>query len=198
MVTTFILLAYNKLANQQINNITMKIIISMLLLVFLPGWLSAQSIIPGIELRNPDGKIISSEQILKADQAYIMIFWKSYNTKCSDFLENIQSVFLNQLNDKEVKLVAICVDHLGAWNDVKPMINGKEWEFDIYIDSNGDFKRAMGVIDAPFTLLFNKNHEIICRYTGYYTGDEEMFCKKIISSFKESDASVYESKSWKL
>lgn len=159
----------------------------MLILVFLPGWLSAQHIIPGIELRNPDGEIISSEQLLKAEQAYIMIFWKSYSTQCCDFLENMQSAWLNQLNDQEVKLVAICVDHRGTWNYVKPMINGKDWEFEVYIDSKGDFKRAMGVIDAPFTMLFNKKHEIICRYPGYCAGNEEMVCKKILSCLQESD-----------
>lgn len=75
----------------------MKTIISILLLVFLPGWQRAQSITPGIELRNPDGEVIPSEQMLQEDQAYIMIFWKSNSTKCCDFLENMQSSWLTQL-----------------------------------------------------------------------------------------------------
>lgn len=102
------------------------------------------------------------------------------------------------VNDKDIKMAAICIDHQGTWSYVKPVISGKAWEFDVYIDSEGDFQRAMGVIEAPYTMLFNKDHEIICRYPGYCSGNEEMVCKKILSCLSEADELMNQKKELKI
>jgi len=168
----------------------MKTFLLLLLLTIMPGLLATQNILPVIALRNTDGENVPSTQIMKADQAYIMIFWKSYSTKCCDNLENMQSAWLSQLKEKGVEMVAICIDCNGAWNYIKPFVNGKAWQFEIYLDSNGDFKRAMGVTEAPFTLLFDKNHREICRHAGYCSGNEDMVCQKILHCLSETAGSL--------
>jgi peroxiredoxin len=165
----------------------MKTIILMLVLSIVPVWLNAQFNFPDVTLQNLDGTRVSSNKIIDSNQAVIMIFWKSYDTKSCNNLDNMQSAWLNQLKEKGVKMVGICIDGRGSWSSVKPMINGRDWEFDNYIDNNGDFKRALGVTDAPYTLLLNKNHEEICRYEGYCTGNEDMVCEKIQNGLKEHE-----------
>jgi hypothetical protein len=51
----------------------MKTILILLMLTILPGWLSAQSILPEITLRNLNGESISSLDILKPDKSYVII-----------------------------------------------------------------------------------------------------------------------------
>jgi hypothetical protein len=165
----------------------MKTIVMMLFAALIPAWLTAQSQIPEMELRTPDGIKISSTLMFKPGQPGVVIFWNSYNNRCCDNLENMQSAWLSQLKDKGVKLIAICVDCNGSWNYVKPFVNGKAWEFDVYIDLNGDFKRAMGITDAPYTILLDKNQKVVCRSSGYCSGNEEFVCQKILHCLEEAE-----------
>jgi len=165
----------------------MKTILLILFVIMIPAWLTAQSQIPEMELRTPDGIKISSTLMFKPGQPGVVIFWNSYNNRCCDNLENMQSVWLKQLKDKGVTLIAICVDCNGSWNYVKPFVNGKAWEFDVYIDFNGDFKRAMGITDAPYTILLDKNQKVVCRSSGYCSGNEEFVCQKILHCLEEAE-----------
>jgi hypothetical protein len=96
----------------------------------------------------------------------------------------MQSAWLENLQQRGVKMVAICIDSNGTWSHIKPMANGKNWEFEIYIDTNGDFKRAMNVGNVPCTILFDQNQNMLCRNIGYCSGNEELICDKIITSIE--------------
>jgi cytochrome c biogenesis protein CcmG, thiol:disulfide interchange protein DsbE len=168
----------------------MKTIILMLVLSIVPVWLSAQLNVPSINLSNTEGKSVSFDKILNSNQPVVMVFYKSYDSKCCENLENMQSAWLNQLKENGVKLIGICADSKGTWSSAKSIINGRAWEFDNYFDTNGDLKRALGVTNAPYTLLFNQNHEIICRYEGYCTGNEDMVCEKIKNSLEETENAI--------
>ena len=62
---------------------------------------------------------------------------------------------------------------------VAPYINASDWEYEIYLDPNGDFKRAMGVSTIPHTFLLNENKEIVWQHQGYIDGDEEKLFEQI-------------------
>jgi len=165
----------------------MKSFLLFLLISCFTEWLAAQNFFSDTELRNVDGKIVKSGEIFNHNHPVVLIFWKSYDTKCCDNLENMQSAWLSQLKDKGVRLIAVCVDCNGTWNYVKPIVYGKAWEFDVYIDVNGDFKRFMGIADVPCTLLLDKNRKIICRSQGYCTGNEEFVCEKILQCIEVTE-----------
>jgi hypothetical protein len=69
----------------------MKTIVMMLFAALIPALLLAQSQIPEMELRTPDGIKISSTLMFKPSQPSVVIFWNSYNNRCCDNLENMQS-----------------------------------------------------------------------------------------------------------
>jgi peroxiredoxin len=164
----------------------MKTIILMFLLSF-PLYFNAQNSFPDVTLRNLDGECFSTSEIFNTNHPQVMIFWKSFDTKCCSNLENMQSAWLSQLKDRGVNLVAICIDCKGNWSYLKPIISGKAWEFDIFIDSNGDLKRALGVTNAPYTLLFDEENRVICRHEGYCSGNEDLVCKKILDCLFKTD-----------
>ena len=58
-------------------------------------------------------------------------------------------------------------------NRVGPFVNGKGWEFEFYLDTNGDFKRAMNVINVPHTFLLDGTGKVVWQHTTYAEGDEE-------------------------
>ena len=52
-------------------------------------------------------------------------------------------------------------------------VNGQGWEYEVYLDPNGDLKRAMNVNNVPHTFLIDGNREIVWQHNSYAPGDEE-------------------------
>lgn len=157
--------------------------LALSLIVLLPAiWMTAQvSDIPSADLRDLDGNIISSSQLIQPGTSTLLIFWRSGSGKCCDNLDRLQEAWEETLKQNGVRLVAICVDCSGNWTQVKPIVNGNNWDFDTYIDVNGDFKRAMNVGDVPCTMLFDKDETLVCRMNDACTGSREFICQSILS-----------------
>ena len=62
---------------------------------------------------------------------------------------------------------------------VKPMVEGKGWDFDILLDVNSDLKRAMNVSNPPHTFLFDGSGKLVYQHTGYIEGGEEDLYEEI-------------------
>lgn len=143
-------------------------------------WLSAQQQVFATELTDLDGNKTNSWQIIEPGTATVLVFWKSSSAKCCDNLEDLQSAFTDTMKNRGVKLVAICVDCNGHWSHIKPIMAGKNWDFESYIDLNGDFRRMMGVTDIPCTMLLDQDQNIVCRYNGFCTGGSDLICENIL------------------
>ncbi len=164
---------------------TMKIIEFVFLACWPAAWLSAQvQPLPDVALRNIDGQIVSSKDIIRAETPTLLVFWKSTSGKCCENVEILQEAWEETLKDYKVRMVAVCVDCNGSWSHVKPIVNGKSWDFDTYIDVNGDFKRAMCVGEAPCTMLFDRDQKIVCRYNSGCTGTHDFICQNILEHLK--------------
>jgi cytochrome c biogenesis protein CcmG/thiol:disulfide interchange protein DsbE len=162
--------------------------LALILIALTPAVsLSAQQAsIPDVDLRDLNGKIISSTEIIQSGKPTLLIFWKSSSGKCCENLETLQSAWEGTLAQHGIKLVAICVDCNGSWTQVKPIVDGNNWDFDTYIDVNGDMKRAMNVGDVPCTMLFDEGQNIVCRMNSACTGTEEFICSSIMDHLNNS------------
>mgnify|MGYP001228397448 CR=1 FL=1 len=155
-------------------------------LIFLPlTWLNAQQQVFATELTDLDGNKTNSWEIIEPGTTTLLVFWKSSSAKCCDNLENLQSAWTDTLKNRGVKLIAICVDCNGSWSHIKPMMAGKNWDFESYIDLNGDFRRMMGVTDVPCTMLLDQNQSLLCRYNGFCNGGSELICEKILKHIRQ-------------
>ena len=143
-------------------------------------FLNAQNgYVPKAELKTLDGVTISTEKIIEPGVLTILVFWNSNSTKCIETLSAMYDIWMDSLEDKGVKMIAICTDCVGSWDHVRPFVNGNSWEFDTYIDVNCDLKRTMCVTNVPCTIMFDQNQNLICRYDGYCIGIEVILCKKM-------------------
>lgn len=155
------------------------IFITLILMLFLTQS-NAQNFYASSEsLKTLDGTTIDVNDILSS-RGTILVFWESNSSKCSNNLENLQESWVEQVKALGVNLVAICIDSPGDWVRIKPYVSGKGWEFDTYVDTNGDLKRALGITTTPYTILLDGDQNIKCRYPGYCSGDETQICDKII------------------
>lgn len=163
----------------------MKTALFLLLMMFSGSCLPAQETArPGAELRDLNGKPVPVSEVIVSGQPVIVILWKSKNSTCCENLEIIQSAWMKTLKEKGVRFIAVCENCSGSWSHVKPIVAGKDWEFEVYIDVNGNFKRSVGVSVIPSTLLFDSQQNLICNHPGWCSGNEELVCEKIISKLE--------------
>jgi hypothetical protein len=162
------------------NIYVMKKIYYVLVLSLFSCTTGAQSVtLHGTELRDLNGRMVPVSAIIEEGHPLVMVFWKSGSSKCCENLETMQSAWMTRLRDRGVRFVAVCEDCAGSWSHVKPLVAGKGWDFDVYIDVNGDFRRSLGIRVIPSTVLFDAGMRMICKHPGWCSGNEGLICDKI-------------------
>jgi hypothetical protein len=58
------------------------------------------------------------------------------------------------------------------------MVNGKNWDYTILLDTNNDFKRALNASSIPLTIIV-RNNKIVYEHSGYSPGAELELYEKI-------------------
>ena len=141
--------------------------------------LNAQTNLPNIQLSNLEGKKVSSTaDYSEKDQLYVFSFWATWCTPCISELDEINDLMLEWKKEVAFKLIAISIDDSRTQKRVKPLINGKGWGFDILLDTNQDFKRALGIVNVPY-LIVVKNNKIVHIQNGYVPGNELDLLEKL-------------------
>ena len=78
-----------------------------------------------------------------------------------------------------VKLIAVSIDQAQNINKVKPLVDGNGWPYEVLLDPNSEFKRALGVQMIPFVLIVDGNGKIVYKHNGYTDGAENELIEKV-------------------
>jgi hypothetical protein len=87
-------------------------------------------------------------------------------------LTNISDLYDDWKEKTGVKLIAISIDDARNMAKVAPFVNGKGWDYEVYLDSNADLKRALNVNLVPHTFLLDGKKQIVWQHNSYTEGDE--------------------------
>lgn len=153
-----------------------KMILFCFVLISFVGF--SQNEIPKIDLQTLDGKAFNSQDLAKDDGVTIISLWATWCVPCLKELDAISEVYDEWQEETNVELYAISVDDSRTVKRVKPLINGKGWDYTILLDTNTDFQRALGVAAIPMTFLV-KDNQIVYRHSGYSPGAEYELYEKI-------------------
>ena len=160
----------------------MKTIACIFAILMLAGTTMAQqNQLPDVTLKNLDGHPVSLDEIAGTGSSTVILFWKSTDGKCCDNLESLQEVYEETTENGMVQIISICVDGTGTWSHVKPYVTAKGYEFETFVDVNGDLKRALNVGNLPCTIVFDQLNQQVCRYENYCAGYAGLLCDKICS-----------------
>lgn len=129
--------------------------------------------LPNVELKTLDGQIFNTSEIANDGKPIVISFWATWCSPCKRELNNINDVYEDWVDETGVKVIAISIDDSRQVYKVAPYVQGKAWEFDVLLDTNGDFKRAMNVNNVPFTLLLDGNGKVVYEHNNYAEGDED-------------------------
>lgn len=146
--------------------------------LFISLGIYSQKNIPNIYLSDFEGNKTKIFEIVGNDKVSIISLWATWCVPCIKELDAINDVFDDWKNEIDFNFIAISVDDSRSIRRAKALVNGKAWPYDVYLDSNQDFKRALGTSFIPQTLII-KNNEVLYQHTGYQPGDEEYLFEKL-------------------
>ena len=134
---------------------------------------------PGLTVANLDGDEINTNTFDNEGKPFVVSFWATWCRPCLKELNAIDEIY-HEWQDYGFKLIAVSTDDARTQPNVRPMVSGRGWDYEFYIDENGDFRRAMGVNNVPHTFILNGDGEIVYQHTSFSDGMEwEMFDKLI-------------------
>jgi len=135
------------------------------------GLLLSQNL-PNINLKNLNGKSVNVQKLTKSKNVKVLAFWATWCVPCINELDAISEVYEDWQDETNVELIAISTDDSRTKKRIRPLVNGKDWTYEILLDDNQDLKRALNITVLPH-LLIVKNGEIIYRKTSYTPGSED-------------------------
>lgn len=153
----------------------------LLLFLFIGSAVFAQKKLPDLTLKTVDGSDVSlTKDFVEQDKVYIFSFWATWCAPCINELDEMNEVQEEWKKSINLEIVAIATDDSRTQKRVNPLVNGKGWDFKVVLDSNQDFKRAMSIVNIPYTIVV-KNGLIVHIQNGYVPGSEIELFEKIKS-----------------
>jgi peroxiredoxin len=134
--------------------------------------------VPSVDLKDLKGKKINTGS-LGFNGPIVISFWATWCSPCKKELNTIHDFYSDWKEETGVTLVAVSIDDEKTKNSVDTYVKGKAWDFEVLLDPNGDFKRAMGVNNVPHTFLIDKEGNIVYSHNNYAPGDEEKLYEEI-------------------
>jgi len=135
--------------------------------------------VPATTVETIGGEKVNTASFSNDGKPMIINFWATWCAPCKRELTAINEVYADWQKETGVKLIAVSLDDARSKARVAPYINGQDWDYDIYLDPNGDFRRALNVNSPPYTFLVNGTGEIVWQHTGYQPGDEDELYKQV-------------------
>lgn len=156
----------------------MKKLFALVALMVVSMGVAQQKDLPSIQLKDLDGKMVNIADYNNVDKPVIISFWATWCGPCLKELGAIKEVYSDWQKETGVELVAVSIDDAKSVKRVRPLVNGKGWDYKVLLDDNHELKRAMNVANVPFTVIVHKG-KIVYKHTSYTPGVERELFNKV-------------------
>ena len=145
---------------------------TILSLIFAVLAVAGMAQVPSTNLKDLEGKTVDTSKLSNDGKPIVIAFFASWCKPCNRELSAISEVYDEWQEETGVKLYAVSIDQGQNAQKVKPFVAAKGWPFDILLDPNSDFKRALGIGNIPHSLVIDGEGNIVYSHSGYAEGAE--------------------------
>lgn len=141
--------------------------------------ITASAQLPSVTLKSIDGKTVQTDTLNNGGKPFIIDFFATWCKPCNRELTAINEVYEDWQKETGVKVIAISIDQVQNSYKVKPLVDNHGWSYEVLLDPNGEFKRALGVQMIPYTLIIDGKGNIAYKHNGYSDGAEDELIEKV-------------------
>lgn len=171
-----IIKSYTKL-EQKMKKTILLLVFSILFIQFANA--QEKSKLPDAKVKDLQGNTVSTSTFRNDGKPVVISFWATWCKPCMEEMAAINELFAEWKEETGVRYIAVSIDDSRSSRRVAPLVKSKGWEFEVYLDDNQDFKRAMNVNNPPHTFLLDGDGQIVFEHNGYAPGDEKKLYQKI-------------------
>lgn len=150
-----------------------------LVALLLWGVVAIYAQLPSVTLKDINGKTVDTAKLQNDGKPFIISFFATWCKPCNRELKAISEVYADWQDETGVKVIAVSIDQAQNIAKVKPMVDGNAWEYEVLLDPNSDFKRAMGVNMIPAVFVIDGDGKIAESRSGYTDGSESHLIEKV-------------------
>ena len=141
--------------------------------------LGAAAQLPATVLRDLDGRAVRTDTLSNAGRPIIISFFATWCKPCNRELSAIADVYDEWREETGVRLIAVSIDEAQNSERVRPFVDGKGWAYDVLLDPNSNFRRALNVSLIPHVFILDGKGKIAYSRSGYTEGGEEKLIEKV-------------------
>ena len=135
--------------------------------------------LPDLTLKDIDGQTVKTQELGNDGKPFIIDFFATWCKPCNRELSAIADVYEEWQEETGVKLIAVSIDKAQNTNKVKPLVDQHGWEYEVLLDPNSDFLRALGGTMIPYVVIVDGSGQIVYKHSGYTEGAEEEIIDKV-------------------
>jgi peroxiredoxin len=117
--------------------------------------------LPDLSLKGTEGNAVQTIDLIQHDGPTVFCFWATWCSPCKRELNNYAELYDDWVEETGVKIVAVSIDDQRSVNRVAPYVNSVGWEYDILLDPNREFARAMNVNNVPHTFVVDREGKVV-------------------------------------
>ena len=139
----------------------------------------AQAQLPQVELKDLQNNVVNTSELSNEGKPFIISFFATWCKPCLRELKAIHEEYVDWQEETGVKLIAVSIDEGQNADRVKPLVDALGFDYEVLLDPNGDFKRAMNVNMVPHVFVIEGKGRIAFSHSGYTEGGEQELIAKV-------------------
>lgn len=144
----------------------------LLALGLLAATLAVSAQLPQVQIKDTKGRAVNAATLSNDGKPFVISFFATWCKPCLRELRAISEVYDDWRDETGMKLYLVSIDDAQNTSKVKPLVDAEGWGYDVLLDPNSDFFRAMGLQTVPHVMVVDGNGKIVHTHSGYTDGAE--------------------------
>ena len=129
--------------------------------------------LPAVTIKDMKGNQVRVDTLSNGGNPFVIDFFATWCKPCNRELDAISEVYEDWQQETGMKIIAVSIDQAHNINKVKPLVDSHGWDYEVLLDPNSDFRRALGIQMIPYVIVCDGQGKIVYRHQGYADGAEE-------------------------